>query len=143
MQAAVVDANVVFAERSRNDSFHEPARAIFDAAEAGDLPLLQIPTQNVMEAVAGIQKRASWATAVETFQYLARSEHFEIVHPTEADQADGQVIFMQNQGVELADAVTVAYMNRTGTEYVYSFDDDFDRFENLTRLNAPENPFTG
>ncbi len=35
----------------------------------------------------------------------------------------------------------VAYMRRTGLEYVYSFDDDFARFDGITRLATPTDPF--
>lgn len=33
-------------------------------------------------------------------------------------------------------------MQRVGLEYIYSFDDDLDRFETLTRLSTPDNPYT-
>ncbi len=32
-------------------------------------------------------------------------------------------------------------MQREGIEYRYSFDDDFDAVEGVTRLETPENPF--
>jgi predicted nucleic acid-binding protein len=32
-------------------------------------------------------------------------------------------------------------MQRTGVEYLYSFDDDFDCLEWITRLATAENPF--
>jgi predicted nucleic acid-binding protein len=32
-------------------------------------------------------------------------------------------------------------MKREGIEYLYSFDDDFDAIEGLTRLETPGNPF--
>lgn len=35
----------------------------------------------------------------------------------------------------------VAYMQRTDLEYVYSFDDDFDWFEEITRLATADDPF--
>jgi hypothetical protein len=33
-------------------------------------------------------------------------------------------------------------MRRVGIEYIYSFDDDFDRFDDVTRLTTPDNPFS-
>lgn len=41
----------------------------------------------------------------------------------------------------MVDCITVAYMQRLGLEYIYSFDDDFDRFEDVTRLETADNPF--
>jgi predicted nucleic acid-binding protein len=32
-------------------------------------------------------------------------------------------------------------MERAGIEHLYSFDDDFDVIENITRLDTPHNPF--
>lgn len=39
------------------------------------------------------------------------------------------------------DAILVAYMRRTGSEYVYSFDDDSDAIDGITRLNTADNPY--
>lgn len=33
-------------------------------------------------------------------------------------------------------------MERENIEYLYSFDDDFDALENVTRLATADNPFT-
>jgi predicted nucleic acid-binding protein len=41
----------------------------------------------------------------------------------------------------VTDTITVAYMQRQGLEYIYSFDDDFDEFDGIIRLNSDENPF--
>jgi len=32
--------------------------------------------------------------------------------------------------------IIVAYVKRTDIEYTYSFDDDFDRFDDITRLTT-------
>lgn len=33
-------------------------------------------------------------------------------------------------------------MQREGIEYLYSFDDDFDVINDITRLETPNNPFS-
>ncbi|GAA0296913.1 type II toxin-antitoxin system VapC family toxin [Halarchaeum salinum] len=141
MVRAVVDANVIFADRNSRDEDHDQAAAIMDAVDRGDLPTIHLTTHNMMEALASIQKRSEWARAVETLQYLEGSPHIEIVHTSDADQTDGRLIFAREQNVEPPDAVTVAYLNRTGIEYIYSFDDDFDRFPSFARLNTAVNPY--
>jgi len=35
----------------------------------------------------------------------------------------------------------VAFMQSEGIEYIYSFDDDFDAVDGVTRLNTATNPF--
>lgn len=42
--------------------------------------------------------------------------------------------------LELPDAIAVAYMRREQIEYIYSCDDDFDRFDDITRLDSEHNP---
>ena len=33
-------------------------------------------------------------------------------------------------------------MEREGIEYLYSFDDDFDTIQGITRLETPDNPIS-
>ena len=51
------------------------------------------------------------------------------------------MLFSGTTDVELTDAILVAYMRRIGHEYIYSFDDDFDRYDGVTRLTTADNPF--
>ncbi|QSG08045.1 PIN domain containing protein [Halapricum desulfuricans] len=43
--------------------------------------------------------------------------------------------------VSFGDATIAAYMERKGIEYLYSFDDDFDTIDGITRLETPDDPF--
>ncbi|WP_129113409.1 PIN domain-containing protein, partial [Halegenticoccus tardaugens] len=50
-------------------------------------------------------------------------------------------LFQTYEGLSLGDATIAAYMQREGIESLYSFDDDFDVIEDITRLATPDNPF--
>jgi predicted nucleic acid-binding protein len=43
--------------------------------------------------------------------------------------------------LNFGDAMQAAYMRSEDIEYIYSFDDDYDRVAGIERLNAPVNPF--
>lgn len=141
MPTAQLDAGIIYADRNRNDSFHDTGHQIMQAAHRGELPQLRICSHNLIEATNAIQRNLSWERAVETYRYLHDSAQFELVHPSAADFVTAQSIFVRERELELADALTTAYMNRVGVTYIYSFDDDFDRFDQLVRLNAGVNPF--
>ncbi len=58
-----------------------------------------------------------------------------------ADETRARQLFRRHTSPEYSDAPIRAYMERTETEYIYSFDDDFDEFEHVTRRNTATNPF--
>lgn len=141
MAEAVVDSNVLFGFRSRSDQWHESAHAIITSMDAGELPRGQVTNYALPEVINPILKAAGYDHAVDTIDFLNESAGFRIRHLSQDDFASGLALFRRTPGVELTDTITVAYMRRTGLEYVYSFDADFDRFEAITRLDAAVNPY--
>jgi len=53
-----------------------------------------------------------------------------------------QSAFRRYDEPSFVDATIVAYLNRDGVEYLYSFDDDFDVVDGISRLGTAENPFS-
>ncbi|MFT4922005.1 MAG: putative nucleic acid-binding protein, partial [Haloarculaceae archaeon] len=51
-------------------------------------------------------------------------------------------LFDDHEQLAFGDATIAAYMDRTGIEYLYSFDDDFDQLGWITRLDTADNPFS-
>lgn len=141
MPDVVVDSNVVFAFRSRRDQWHEPAVEIVNGMDRGDLPRAQITNYTLPEILNPILKRAGYDRAVETLDFLTQSGGFRLRHLAQEDFNRGQALFRRDENLEITDAIIAAYMRRIGLEYIYSFDDDFDRFEDITRLTAAANPF--
>lgn len=141
MPEVVVDSNVVLGWRSKRDEWHDPASEIVLAMDRGELPQGQVTNYALPEILNPIQREAGDERAIETLDFLTQSGGFRLRHLAQDDFNAGHALFRQSDEVELPDTITVAYMRRIGLEYIYSFDDDFDRFEDITRLNAAETPF--
>lgn len=77
----------------------------------------------------------------ETSTRLNESAGFEIHQTAQKDFTRALELFETYDGLSFGDASIVAYIEREDSEYVYSFDDDFDAVESITRLETPENPF--
>ena len=52
-----------------------------------------------------------------------------------------QALFRRYGEISFVDSTIAAYMEREGIEYLYSFDDDFDALDGVTRLDTADNPF--
>jgi predicted nucleic acid-binding protein len=72
---------------------------------------------------------------------LIEGAHFEIAHAPQADFNAAQTIFRRYPGLSFVDGTIVAYMEREGIEYRYSFDVDFDAVDDTNRLVTANNPF--
>lgn len=142
MQAAVVDSNVLFAARMKRDQYHDRARPIVAAIDDGDLPRGIVTNYGLPEILNPIQKKAGDAHAKATFEFLTESRGFRIRHLAAEDFSRGKALYRRTEGIQITDTITVAYMERQELDYIYSFDDDFDEFESVTRLNADRNPYT-
>jgi predicted nucleic acid-binding protein len=141
MPEALVDANVVFAFRSARDQYHEPATEIVEAMDRGDLPRGLVTNYTLPEILNPIAKLAGGDAAVETLDFLLESAGLRLRHLAQEDFSRGQAVFRRHDDLEITDAILVAYMRRTETDVIYSFDDDFDRFEDVTRLTVAVDPF--
>jgi len=141
MPDAVVDSNVLFAFRSRHDQWHDPATAIVRGMDRGALPRGLVTNYTLPEVLNPIAKAATHDRAVETLDFLTESGGFELRHLAAADLRRGRALFRREEGIEITDAIIVAFMRRTDTGFVYSFDDDFDRFDGVTRLDSAVDPF--
>jgi predicted nucleic acid-binding protein len=141
MAAALLDTNVLFGFRSKYDQYHEPATDILTGIDAGGLPTAHVTNYIVAESLSLIGERATQAVATETLDFLIEGSGFEVCQATRSDFTSGQALFRQYPDLTFVDATTVAYMHREDIEYIYSFDDDFDAIDGVTRLDTAVNPF--
>lgn len=142
MPDALLDSNVVVGARLKRDQWHDPGTAIVGAMDAGELPRGRITNYNLPEILTPIESHAGDQPARDTLEFITESRGVELQPATRDDLTRGLAIYRREAGVEVVDCIMVAHMQRVGLEYVYSFDDDFDRFEEITRLDAAENPFS-
>jgi predicted nucleic acid-binding protein len=88
-----------------------------------------------------IHERQRHDIAVDLQDRLAASAGFELVHSARKDCHRAVELFETYEGLAFGDATIAAHTGRENIEYLYSFDDDFDAIDCLTRLSTPSNPF--
>jgi predicted nucleic acid-binding protein len=140
MARSLVDANVLIAARLANDQDHDRGLRLSRAFDRGDLPTAYVLSDVLEEALNYLAVRASHEQAVQTLDALVESSGFEIHYTPKSDFDAGRSLFRKYEGLSLTDAVIVAAMQREDLEYLYSFDDDFDAVDGITRLTTPDDP---
>lgn len=137
---AVIDSNLLYAWRNRNDSLHTQGRDVVNEATDKQLPKLHIPDVFFQETVKHIHNELGYEECIRTIDYLVDNPQISIITLTDGDLTRGRALFRRNTELELPDAISVAYMRREQIEYIYSCDDDFDRFDDLIRLDRAIDP---
>jgi len=140
MTRSVVDANVLIAARLANDQDHDRGLKLSQAFDQGDLPTAYVFSDVLEEVLNYLEVRASHEQAVRTLDALVESSGFEIYHTPKSDFDAGRSLFRKYERLSLTDAVIVAAMQREDLEHLYSFDDDFDVVDDVTRLTTPDDP---
>jgi predicted nucleic acid-binding protein len=141
MAVAVADSNILVGMADADDEHHDVAMEIVHGMDHGDLPTGRVTNYIVLESLNWIHNRKRHAKAVETYERLNQSAGFEVLHAAQKDFHRAVELFETYERLSFGDATIAAYMEREGIEYLYSFDDDFDALEDITRLYWPDNPF--
>jgi predicted nucleic acid-binding protein len=141
MSRVVVDSNVIFARFSARDEYHDRATAIFDAVDRTDLPQGVIVSLLLPEVLNPIQKLAGHDAATKFYRRLRESAGFRVEWLSREIHGKALADWQDHPGAEFTDAAVARFMRAADIEYIYSFDDDFDSFDGITRLNAPIDPF--
>lgn len=141
MAAALVDANVLIAGVSTRDSLHDRGSTILGSADNGDLPSLCVTNYVLSETLNYVSERGRQSQAVELYDRLNASAGVEFVRCTKADDEGAIERFRSSASLSFVDASIGAFAARTGIEYCYSFDDDLDQLDSVTRLQCAENPY--
>lgn len=142
MTVAVVDTNVLFATSSARDEYHERARAIVRGIDHGDLPEVVVTDYVVAETLNLVGEKITPQTATDLLDRLIEGAHFDVRHTPQSDFKTGQALFRRYPDLSFVDATIAAFLQRTEIEYLYSFDDDFDSLDDVTRLTTADDPFS-
>lgn len=141
MAVAVIDSNVLIDYKDASpDTRHERAERIVYAIDRGDLPTTRVTNYVLLESLNWIHERQRHEIAVDLRSRLADSAGFELVHCAQTDFHRAVELLERYERLSFGDATIAAYMERTETEYLYSFDDDFDAIEGITRLETANDP---
>jgi predicted nucleic acid-binding protein len=138
---ALLDTNVLVASASARDDYHNRAQEIVRGIDHGDLPDVMMTNHVVAETLNLTGEKLGPDAANEMLDRLIEGAHFEIDHAPKTDFNAAQPLFRRYLELSFVDSTIAAYMEREGIEYLYSFDDDFDALDGVTRLDTPDNPF--
>jgi hypothetical protein len=142
MAVVVVDSNILIDYKDTSpDTRHQRAESIVYAIDGGDLPTARVTNYVLLESLNWIHERQRHDIAVDLKNRLVESAGFELVHCAQKDFTNAVELFDTYESLSFGDATIAAYMQREGIEYLYSFDDDFDTLDDITRLETNENPF--
>jgi len=142
MAISVLDSNILIDYKDTSaEGRHERAEDIIYAIDSGDLPTARITNYVLLESLNWLHERQHHDIAVDLRNRLSTSAGFELVHSAQKDFHRAVELFETYEGLAFGDATIAAYMEREGIDYLYSFDDDFDVLERITRLQTADNPF--
>lgn len=142
MTVALVDSVVLIDYKDTSaDERHERAETIIQEMDAGDLPTGCVTNYVLLETLNWIHERQRHDIAVDLRERLVSSAGFVIAQSAQKDYHRAVELFEIYDGLSFGDATVAAYMEREGIEYLYSFDDDFDGLEWVTRLPTASDPF--
>jgi predicted nucleic acid-binding protein len=137
----LLDTNILFASASARDAHHTPAREIIRGIDHGDLPKAILTNYVVAETLNLTREKLGPDAANGMLDRLIEGTHFELVTTPQSDFNASQAVFRRYPELSFVDATIVAYMQRNGIEYLYSFDDDFDAVSDISRIESADNPF--
>lgn len=141
MAVTVVDTGVLIGMADSDDQHHDIATEIVRGMDHGELPTGRVTNYVILETLNWIHTRQRHEKAVETHTRLNESAGFEILQAAQKDFPRAVDLFKTYETLSFGDATIGAYMQRTGLEYLYSFDDGFDVLDHITRLDTPDTPF--
>jgi predicted nucleic acid-binding protein len=141
MAGALLDATVVIAFADTDDEDHELGTEIVRAVDVGELPDGVVTNDALLEILNFVHSRKGRPLATDLLDRLVEGAHFRLPHNPMENYGIGRSLFRRYDSLSFGDAMQVAYMQSEGVEYIYSFDDNFDTVDGVTRLATAEHPF--
>jgi len=138
---ALLDATVLIAAADTDDADHEVGIDIVRGVDHGDLPTGVVTNESLLETLNYVEERLSHARAVDLLDRFVRGAHFELPYNPKKNYGVSRSLFRESPGLNFGDCMQTAFMQSREIEYVYSFDDDFDSIDGVTRLNDAVNPY--
>lgn len=142
MGRALLDTTVLFAAVYPRDQHHERGIDILHGVDTGPLPDGVVPAYVLAETLNGIGTKAGFEAAADFLDRVEANESIEIVRLNATEFATTKSVFRAQPELSFVDAALVTYARENDIQYLYSFDDDFDRSDGIRRLAVAENPFT-
>lgn len=141
MPRTLVDTTVLFAAAYRRDGAHDDGVRILRSIDDGTLPEAVILDYVLAETLNGLITHAGHSKAVDFLDRLEENARFHLDSLDSNAFSTAKYLFRRHEPFSFVDACLVAYAQTEGLEYLFAFDDDFDGAPNVSRLNAPTNPY--
>lgn len=135
------DSSVLFGAVNTRNANHETALRPVKAVDNGTLPDAVVIEGVLAETLNGIHGRVSHEAAVDFLDRLEANARFYVERSNAEMVTSAKAAFRSRERLSFVDALIVAAARTAGIEYVYSFDDDFDGIEGVTRLDTLTNPY--
>ncbi|MCG1003506.1 MULTISPECIES: type II toxin-antitoxin system VapC family toxin [Halobacterium] len=141
MPRAVLDTSVLYAAAYRRDARHDDALPILRGVDDGTLPEGVVLEFVLAETLNGLTVNAGQEAAVDFLGRIETNPRFHVASLTGDALATGKDLFREHASFSFVDACIVAYMQTEGLGYLYAFDDDFDRADDVYRLDTATDPY--
>lgn len=141
MPHSVIDTSVLFAAAYRRDNAHVAALSILEGIDDGTLPEAVVLDYVLAETLNGLTAHAGHDAAVDFLDRIEENARFHVESLSGDALATAKSQFRRHTGFSFVDACIVAYMQTEGLGYLYAFDDDFDRHDEIYRLDTTTNPY--
>lgn len=141
MPRALIDTSVLFAAAYKRDSTHDDALPILQGVDNGDLPEAVVLDYVLAETLNGLTTHAGHNSIVDLLDRLEKNTRFHIESLSGNAFATAKAQFRRYSSLSFVDACIVAYMQTEGLGYLYAFDDNFDRVDDIYRLDTITNPY--
>jgi predicted nucleic acid-binding protein len=138
---ALLDATVLIAAADSDDVDHEVGLEIVRGIDHGELPTGVVTNEALLETLNYVEERLSHERAVDLLDRFVRGAHFELPYNPKKNYGVGRSLFRDAGGLNFGDCMQTAYMRSRDIEYIYSFDDDFDALDGISRMNSAVNPY--
>jgi len=140
----LLDSNVLLAALFEDDQDHDRGFEIVDGIDRGELPEGLVLSYALPEVLHPVQQSHGFERARDVLRRFEQSPRFHIEWLPKAQFQASLGVWERSagaNGAEFVDTAIVQFMRSNDIEYVYSFDDDFDEFDGITRLNTAVDPF--
>lgn len=141
MPRTAVDTSVLFAAAYRRDAVHDDALPIVRGMDRGELPEAIVLEFVLAETLNGLTTNAGHEAAVDFLDRIEENARFHVESVSSNEFASAKSLFRQFESLSFVDACIVAYIESNGIDYLYAFDDDFDRVDDVVRLETATNPY--
>ena len=127
-----VDSNVPMYVAGRDHPLREPSRRFLERARAGEIEICTSTEvlQEILYRYAALKRRDLAASVYELFVQVC-----PVIFPvTLADTDRARTFVAENEQVTVRDAIHVAVMVNNSVNEIATFDQGFDAFEGVNRI---------